>query len=195
MITRNYTLTLHHAAQPSKEICLPDGCQLRLQELRPEDREPLKAFYANCSSEALYYRFLSPIKLPSSHLLDYLVARNSPRQVALSVTEREGNQDLIVAEGRYVICDERPAVADIALLVADRMRRRGIATLLVHELVSIACRNQVTHFSADVLADNRPMLALLRKIGPSLSSRISGGVIHFEIPIICREVNPASAAA
>ena len=192
---QQYSQTLNRAAHLSKEMRLPDGCKLRMQELRPGDRARLKAFYAGCSPEALYYRFLSPIKQPSSPLLDYLVAWNPPRQVALSVTERQGSQDLIIAEGRYVIGDERPAVADIALLVADRMRRRGIATLLVDELARVACRNRVTHFSADVLADNRPMLALLRKIGPPLSSRICGGVMHFEIPITCRDANPALAAA
>ena len=74
-------------------------------------------------------------------MLDYLTDCDGSRHVGLGVTQQEGNEELIIAEGRYVILAERPAMAEIALLVADQMRRRGIATLLIRELIEIACRN------------------------------------------------------
>jgi ribosomal protein S18 acetylase RimI-like enzyme len=103
------------------------------------------------------------------------------------MTWGEGEDEMIVAEGRYIVLKERPEAADVAFLVADGMRRRGIATILMRELMGISSRNGVTHFSADVLAENWPMLSLLRKTAFSGSGRISHGVSHFEIPILCGE--------
>ncbi|HJZ67560.1 MAG TPA: GNAT family N-acetyltransferase [Blastocatellia bacterium] len=178
-----------------RDIRLRDGSKLRMRQLCFDDREPLAAFFARCSPEAIRYRFLSPMTSISDSLLDYLADIDGSRHVALILTQREADEEMIVAEGRYVVFDERPAVADIAFLVADEMRRRGIATLLIDELISIACGNGVTHFSVDVLADNRAMLSLLRKTGLARSGTISSGVIHFETPILCSEAVKAKIAA
>jgi ribosomal protein S18 acetylase RimI-like enzyme len=74
------------------------------------------------------------------------------------------------------------------------MWRRGIATLLIRELAELACSNGVTHFSADVLADNRAMLSLLRKTGQPLSTTVNHGVIHYELPVAARENSLSEAA-
>src|SRR5215470_263990 len=100
-----------------QEVRLRDGCRLRLRELRSEDRERLKAFFDRCSPEAIRYRFMSSIKAPSDSLLDYLADADGLRHVALIITEGEGADEKIVAEGRYVIFKERPSAADIAFLV------------------------------------------------------------------------------
>jgi len=168
-----------------RDIRLRDG-ELRLQELRPVNREQLKTFFSRCSPQAIYDRFLSG-NSPADSMLDYLTDCDGSRHVGLVVTQQEGNEELIIAEGRYVILAEQPAIAEIALLVADQMRRRGIATLLIRELIEIACRNGVTHFSAEVSADNGPTISLLRKVSHSLSSSIWGREIHFEFPILMRK--------
>jgi len=178
-----------------KEIRLPDGSFLRLRHLLREDREILGAFFAQCSAEALRFRFMSSIRSPSESLLSYLAEADGARHVALIVTQGKVNDERIVAEGRYVVLKERPDVADIALLVVDEMQRRGIATVLIRRLMDIASRKGVTHFSADVLADNRAMLSLLRKFAPPQSATVSSGVIHFELPVVSFEKERLPEAA
>ena len=53
----------------------------------------------------------------------------------------------------------------------------------------------VTRFSADVLADNRAMLSLLRKSAHPQSATVSSGVIHFEIPVVSFEKDRWAEAA
>jgi len=178
-----------------RNIRLRDSSNLRLRQLYSGDRELLRTFFARCSPEAIRYRFLSSMTSISDSLLDHLTDIDGSQHAALIVTQREADEEMIVAEGRYVIFDERPAVADVAFLVADEMRRLGIATLLIDELITIACDNGVTHFSVDVLADNTAMLSLLRKTGLAQSGTISSGVIHFETPIPCSEAVKAKVAA
>ena len=189
-----YNLARRQLARLPRDIRLGDGFKLRLRELRIADRERLKAFFSSCSQEAIRYRFMSSMKAPSDSLLDYLADADGSHHVALIVTQGRGDDEQIVAEGRYVIFKDRPCAADIAFLVLDEMQRRGIATLLIHELMGIACSRGVTRFSADVLADNRPMLSLLRKMGQPLSAAVSQGVIHVEFPIARREDLVSDAA-
>ena len=185
-LSLEYNYAPRRLARFPRDIRFGDGSELRLQELRSENRDQLKTFFSDCSPQAIYERFLSA-NSPSDPMLDYLVDCDGSRHVALVVTQRKGNEELIIAEGRYVVLDERPAMADIALLVADQMQRRGIATLLIGELMEIASRNGVTHFSAEVSADNRPIISLLREVSHSLSSSIWGREMHFEFPILMRK--------
>lgn len=184
----NHDSAAYNVAYFPRNVRLDDGSLLRLRELRPRDRERLKSFFARCTPQAIRYRFHSPIKSVSGSLLDYLANSDGSRHVALIVTRRAEHQEMILGEARYVVLNDRPAVADVAVLIADELQRRGIATLLFRELMEIACRNGVSHFNADVQADNRAMIALLRKISNSLSASVSTGVIHFEVPIQCRDV-------
>ena len=177
-----------------RDIRLRDGSKVRLHELRSRDRERLKGFFAGCSPEAIRYRFLSSIKGPSDSLLDYLADADGSHHFALIATHGQGDEEKIVAEGRYVTFKDRPYSAEIALLVLGEMQRRGIATLLIRELMEIGCSRGVTRFSADVLADNRAILSLLRKMGHPLSATVSQGVIHLEFPIACREDKVSEAA-
>jgi ribosomal protein S18 acetylase RimI-like enzyme len=177
-----------------KEIRLRDSSKLRLRQLHRGNREKLKAFFSRCSPEAIRCRFMSSIKALSDSLLDYLADPDESRHVALILSQQEGEDERIVAEGRYVVLKEQPDAADIALLVVDDMQRRGIATLLIRELTEIAVSNGVTRFRADVLADNRAMISLLRKTYRPVSTTINYGVIHYELSIAGRENRLSEAA-
>lgn len=191
----NYNYGAREVALFEREIQLRDGFSLQLRHLRKVDREQMKAFFARCSTEAIRFRFLSSIKAPSDSLLKYLVEVDGLRHVALIVSHGIAGDEKIVAEGRYVVSNERSDTADIAFLVVDEWQRRGIAMLLLHQLMKIACRNGVTHFSADVLADNRAMITLFRKTGLRLSATVSTGVLHFDIPVSCIEKDRLLEAA
>jgi RimJ/RimL family protein N-acetyltransferase len=180
-----FSAVVSRRLRSDREFILPDGLKLRLRELRPDDRARLQRFLARCSAESIRTRFFRPINEFPDALLDQLLTVEGQRRLALIVTRGEGDNEEIVAEGRAVVSQKRPQIADVAFLVQDELQRRGIATRLLRELTTLACRRGLTHFSADVLADNRAMLALIRKTGRRLASTISYGVIHFEIPLTC----------
>jgi GNAT superfamily N-acetyltransferase len=178
-----------------QEIRLRDGSTLRLRNLRKTDKELFRAFFERCSEEAIRFRFMSSIRAPSDSLLGYLSDVDGSRHVALIVTQGFGGSESIVAEGRYAAVPEQAHTADLAFLVHDEMRRRGIATLLLHRLSEIARRNGIDCFSADVLADNRAMLSLIGKNTNPSARIISSGVIHYEIPLMNLKRDPLPNAA
>jgi acetate---CoA ligase (ADP-forming) len=172
----------------TRDVVLRDGAVLRLRELRQSDRAGLIGLFDRCSPESIRYRFLRLItELPDS-LLDHLITVDGSRHVALVVVHGEAAEEEIVAVGRYFALDPRPAVAEVSFLVEDRMQRRGIGTILLDCLAEIARSHGITHFAADVLADNRTMLSVFRHAGYAVSSNVSYGVSHLEFPIVANEI-------
>ena len=177
------SLPRRSSMQLPEDIRLPGGKQLLLRELRPADRNLLKSFFKQRSPESIRYRFLASLRIFSEGLLDYLANTDGNRHVALIVTEQDGANEQIVAEGRYAVQSDRPDFAEVAFLVSEGMRRRGLATLLIRKLIDIGHRNGVSNVSADVLYENEAMVSLIRKLFRLRSSRTSNGVIHFEMPL------------
>jgi acyl-CoA synthetase (NDP forming)/GNAT superfamily N-acetyltransferase len=77
----------------------------------------------------------------------------------------------------------KPGIAEIAFAVPDDMHQRGIATLLLEHLVSLARQRGLRAFTAETLADNEAMLRVFAAAGlPAQRSR-SGGVIELTFPL------------
>jgi acyl-CoA synthetase (NDP forming)/GNAT superfamily N-acetyltransferase len=178
-----------------RDVFLRDGAVLRLRALRAADREGLVALFSRCSPETIRYRFLRMITELSGPMLDTLASADGVGHIALVVTQGEGEQERLIAVGRYFALTERPGTAEVSFLVEDAMQRRGIGTVLLDTLAEIARGQGITRFSADVLADNRVMLSVFRKAGYGLSSNISYGVTHIEFPILRSEIAEARRAA
>ncbi len=136
-----------------------------------------------------------PLKALSDDLLNQLVNVDGASRVALAVLQGAGDNERIVAVGRYFALDERPTVAEVSFLVEDVLQRRGIGSRLLDALAEIARAHGITRFAADVLADNRTMLSVFRKAGYALNSSASYGVTHLEFPIAQNELAAERAAA
>ncbi|MCI0336166.1 MAG: GNAT family N-acetyltransferase [Acidobacteria bacterium] len=183
--------SLNNLENFSNEVRLRDGAVLRMRALRQADREALIALFNRCSPETRRFRFLRMVTSLPDSLIDKLVAVDGVRHVALVITQSEGTDEKIVAVGRYVVEEKHPEVAEVSFLVEDSLQRRGIGTILLDRLAEIAREHGITHFSADVLADNRLMLSVFRKAGYALSSNISYGVTHIEFSILHSEIAEA----
>ncbi len=177
----------------ARKIVLRDRAEIELKALHQGDIASLKDLLARCSPESLRFRFLHGVKALSESTLSYLADVDGAKRVALVATLSEAADHHIVAVGRYFALADRPQVAEVSFLVEDAMQRRGIGTLLLNALVEVALQHGITHFSADVLSDNRLMLDVFRAAGFDLSSSTSYGVTHLEFPITRR--HPSSFLA
>ena len=67
--------------------------------------------------------------------------------------------------------------------MADRMHRRGVATLLLEHLVSLARERGIQVFTASTLPENTAMLRVFGDAGLSVTRRLDDGVIELSMPI------------
>ncbi|HXV92186.1 MAG TPA: GNAT family N-acetyltransferase, partial [Pseudonocardia sp.] len=77
----------------------------------------------------------------------------------------------IVGECRFVRLANRQDTADVAVTVVDAWQDRGLATALLGRLSRRALEEGVEYFSAEVLAENRTVLAMLPRLGRVESER------------------------
>ena len=76
-----------------------------------------------------------------------------------------------------------PGQAEVAFAVADQMHHKGIATLLLEHLVSLARSRQITTFTAETLTDNRAMLKVFADAGLPVQRHFADGVYELTFPL------------
>ena len=84
--------------------------------------------------------------------------------MALAATTMLGGGETLIGVARYVR-DKNDESAEFALVVADSWQGRGIGRQLLAKLIDAARRRGVKHLYGEILAINRPMLELARKLG------------------------------
>ncbi|WP_236700316.1 bifunctional acetate--CoA ligase family protein/GNAT family N-acetyltransferase [Allosalinactinospora lopnorensis] len=88
----------------------------------------------------------------------------------------------IVGAAGYEATD-RAGVADAALAVADHVHGRGVGTLLLEYLASLAREHGFTALQAEVLASNHGMLRVFADAGMRMQRRTEAGVVETTIPL------------
>jgi acyl-CoA hydrolase/RimJ/RimL family protein N-acetyltransferase len=159
---------------------LDDGTPVLVRPIHPTDEPRMKDLFYALSQQTLYYRFMRYRKfLPRKEIQNftYVDHRN---EVALVGTLPEAHGEDIIAMGCYYL-DPRANRAEVAFIVRDAWQNRGIGTFLHRQLITLARRNGIAGFTADVLRENKAMQEVFQKSGCQVRSRLVDGVYHFDI--------------
>jgi RimJ/RimL family protein N-acetyltransferase len=164
-----------------EELLLPDGTQLEVRALEREDKEDLREGIQHLSANSRYLRFFSPVNDMSAAQLAYLTTLDHERHEALVAIEPATDEGIAVA--RYIVGDDQPATAEIAVTVNDAWQGRGVGTVLLRRLADYARTRGVARFSAVILAQNAPMLKLIESVGPVLSRELEDDTVHIVVDL------------
>jgi RimJ/RimL family protein N-acetyltransferase len=97
---------------------------------------------------------------------------------AAVVGERESER--IVGSSSYFV-DPATGFADVAYMVDPGWQRTGLGTLLQERTMEYARAHGVRGFTADVLTDNAPMLAVFRRSGLRMESHVDSGAFELKL--------------
>ena len=159
---------------------LDDGTLVSFRPMHPTDEPRVRDLFHSLSKQTMYYRFMSNVaKLPQRQLQDFVYI-DYRKEMAIVGTVPEAYGDQIVAVGGYYL-DPGTNRAEIAFIVRDNWQNQGVGTFLLKYLATIARGQGIAGFTAEVLVDNMPMLAVLRKSGLRLRSRLEGRVHSVEL--------------
>ena len=166
------------STETSTYALLTDGSTVEIRAAEPKDAEAVREMHAAMSPDNIYLRFFS---------LSPRAADTEARRVT-----REPGPDhaaLLAWLGKRLVgvasyeASGKPGVAEIAFAVPDDMHRRGIATLLLEHLVSLARRRGQREFVAQTLAENAAMLAVFGDAGLPVQRRFADGVVELTFPL------------
>jgi RimJ/RimL family protein N-acetyltransferase len=175
-------MALEVAEFEARRATLQDGAELELRQVRPGDKGLLAAGLERLSPETRYRRFFRPVNRFSEQDLAYLTEIDHHDHEALAAIDPESDQ--LVGVARYVRGAE-PELAELSVVVGDPWQRRGVATLLLEQLVERARAAGVTHFVALVMDDNAEAIKLFERLvpRPARPRRSSSGHLELEIEV------------
>jgi GNAT superfamily N-acetyltransferase len=163
---------------------LKNGLAVTIRGLRPDDRERIATAIRGLDPESIYTRLFSYRTGLTEAGLDRVMAVDPEREVALVVTVGDAADEKVIGSGRYVAAGPGPrASAEVAFVVEEDYQGSGIAGLLLRHLVAIARDNKIAAFSADVLGENKSMLAVFARSGLPMKRRREDGVVHVTLSL------------
>jgi acetyltransferase len=139
----------------------PDGERLLFRPIRPEDADQHAAFFSRLSPQDIRYRFFTAMRELSPEQMARLTQIDYDREMAF-VAAREATGET-VGVARLVCENEREG--EFAVIVQTDMKGKGVARHLVQRLIDWARRRGLSEVVGQVLADNAPMLAFVRRLG------------------------------
>ncbi|MEN6623294.1 MAG: GNAT family N-acetyltransferase [Smithella sp.] len=156
------------------------GFKIFFRPIKINDEPLYKDFIYSLSDNSMYRRFISARKdMPHERLQKFVVIDYTKEMAILAVVGDEEKQ-VITGIGRYFI-DEDRHTAEVAFAVRDDYQRQGIGTELLSYLTYLAKRQGLLGFTADVLADNKPMLHVFEKGGFDIAKDISDGICELSM--------------
>lgn len=146
-------------------ITLKNGRSMLVRPLLPSDEIAYRNFFYSLQKETIFMRFFHMVAIFSRKMAqDHWASMDYRKTISLiGIVQDRGNQE-IVAIGTYAAIDKK--WAEVAFVVREDYHGQGIAGYLMQQLVKVAAANGFSGFYATMLAENKAMLALCRKIFP-----------------------------
>ena len=160
----------------SADVLLADGTIGILRPINPDDREDVMRLHEGLSSDNVRLRFFSVSRYAAPRYVEHVMASCQEGQVlALGVWRHDHLVGVATAETVHA------DTAEIAFVVSDEAHGLGVATLLLEHLAAAARVAGVRRFTAEVLADNAPMLRVVRDVGFKVTRRSDHDVVTIEM--------------
>ncbi len=142
---------------------LPDGTDLVIRPIRPEDAEMEQAFVRGLSERAKYFRFMQTIDELTPAMLARFTQIDYDREMAFVGVSLDGGLEVQVGVARYVINPDGRS-CEFAVAVTDQWQGRGIGHRLMEQLMEAARDKGLETIEGEILANNHEMLALARSL-------------------------------
>ncbi|HPQ96287.1 MAG TPA: bifunctional acetate--CoA ligase family protein/GNAT family N-acetyltransferase, partial [Thiolinea sp.] len=159
---------------------LMDGTDIVIRPLKPEDAALEQQFVRNLSGESRYMRFMQSLRELTPDMLVRLTQIDYDREMAFIALVRNGDPaggDLEIGVSRIATLPDGQG-CEFALVVGDAWRNRGMGGLLMQVIIDLARNKGLHYITGDVLAENSPMLNLMRRLGfVAEHSRLEPGVV------------------
>lgn len=148
-----------------EQLTLPDGRELLLRPIRPEDETGFQEVFASLSPEEIRMRFLHPMNSMPHKLAARLTQIDYAREMALVLEGKEINGKTVLYGGVRISADPDNEEAEFAILLRREMTGSGLGPMLMRRIIDYARRRGIRSLHGEVLSDNTPMLRLAAAFG------------------------------
>jgi acetyltransferase len=165
----------------------PDGVELTIRPIRPEDEPAMVQFHETLSDRTVYLRYLQLLKLSqrvSHERLTRICFIDYDREMALVAerTDPETGASEILGISRLQKLQGSPD-AEFAMVVSDSIQAQGLGSELLRRLIGIAKDENIRRVRADILADNAPMQRMCERFGFRLSRSLTDPTVEAQLDL------------
>ena len=137
------------------------GHHLTIRPIRPEDAEAHGAFFHRLSPTDVRFRFFSAIHELTPERMARLTQVDYEREMAFVAIRETTGETVGVAR---LVSDTEGRVGEFAIIVQTDMKGLGLASHLMRRLIAWARQRGLTEVVGQILSDNAPMLAFVRRL-------------------------------
>jgi len=166
---------------------LADGTTVEIRQAGPDDFDAVRELHEKMSPDNLYLRFFSASRAAAERAARRICREPAPDHAAL-VAVRDGDA---IGYGTYERFGAGSPRAEVAMAVADDMHNRGVGTLLLEHLISLARSQGVRTFVAQTLSENALMLKVFADAGLPVQRALADGVYEVTFPLPGHEADAA----
>jgi acetyltransferase len=143
---------------------LPDGTDVTIRPMRPEDAAIEQEFVRHLSEEAKYFRFMHAVQELSEPMLVRFTQLDYDRELALIAVTEEKGREVEIGVCRYAINPDGES-CEFALVVSDQWQHKAIGHRLMGSLIDAARSKGLKTMEGEVMASNHDMLKLVATLG------------------------------
>jgi len=148
-----------------------DGTRWVIRPIRPEDGQTLQDFIRGLSERSRYMRFVSMMRELTPRMVARYTQIDYHRELALVATtqvpnpENRGHPREVIIGFAHYLRNADGRGAEYALVIGDDWQRRRLGGQLMEALIDAAREQGLEYIDGLVLANNRPMLTLMTRLG------------------------------
>jgi RimJ/RimL family protein N-acetyltransferase len=167
--------------QEHDTLTLPEGIDVSVRTIQPDDVPALKRFHDRLSEKTVYLRFFGSMQDLSERKAQYFANVDGVDHFAVVALDPD-EPDEITGVVRY---DREPGSdrAEYAALIEDSWQGRGLGLHLTYQLIDEAHDKGVRFLYALVMRENRRMLNLLRDLDLPESEHQEDNVRYIEVEL------------
>ncbi|HHP7235806.1 MAG TPA: GNAT family N-acetyltransferase [Desulfobacterales bacterium] len=164
---------------------LKNGTPVRFRAIRADDKDRITEAFRNLEPESIYTRFFQHKKALTETELKAITEVDFDSVVALVVTVGEGENETIIAAGRYAAFDTANNIrsAEVSFTVEEDYHGQGLASRLLGHLTRIGREKGVAQFEAHMLPKNKAMLTVFARSGLPMQKTSEEGMVHVTLSL------------
>jgi acyl-CoA synthetase (NDP forming)/GNAT superfamily N-acetyltransferase len=167
---------------------LADGTTIEIRPATPDDLLTVEAMHQALSQDNTCRRF-SGLSRPTAENEARRICRDpAPGHVSL-LALLDGE---IIADAIYEAAGD---TAEVVFTVAERMHGRGVATLLLEHLISLAKSRGIRAFTAQTRRENTAVLEVFADAGLPVHRHCTGGIIDMTFTLLPETTGTAEDAS
>lgn len=144
---------------------LPNGRELLIRPIRPEDAAPLRAGFTLLQPDEVRQRFLYSLKEMTPEMAEQFTRINPKNEFALVAAEPLPPGEALVGAVARAAIDSTGRNAEFAILVSRYIAGMGLGRYLMTRLVKWARGKNLDSIYGDVFEHNHAMLELSQSLG------------------------------